>query len=84
MGAFLNGQARVALRCLGHKYHQAFMKCGKGDLAGMQSSSSLIGKSAQTLRNPIRQDFGNQRVSTRLNLNGNSACRVNGLALPPV
>jgi hypothetical protein len=60
------------------------MKCGKGDLAGLQSSSSLIGKSAQTLRNPAHQDSGNQRVSTRLNLNGDSACRVNGLALPSV
>jgi hypothetical protein len=60
------------------------MKCGKGDLAGLQSSSSVIGKSAQTLGNPVRQDSGNQRVSTTLNLNGDSACRVNGLALPPV
>jgi hypothetical protein len=84
MAVFLNRQARFALLGMGHKYHQEPVKGGKGDLARLQSFGSLTGKAARFLKNSHRQDSSNQRVSTTLNLNGDSACRVNGLGLPPV
>jgi hypothetical protein len=60
------------------------VKGGKGDLAGLQSSGRPSSKAAQMLENRRQQDSSNQRVSTTLNLNGDSALRVNGLGLLPV
>jgi hypothetical protein len=60
------------------------VKGGKGDLAGLQSSSSHMSKAAQMLEKCRQQDSSNQRDSTTLNLNGDSALRVNGLGLLPV
>jgi hypothetical protein len=53
-------------------------------LRDCKAQRRLTGKSVQYLENPIRQDSGNQRLSTTLNLNGDSAWRINGLALPSV
>jgi hypothetical protein len=84
MEMFLNGQARFALLGLGHKHHQEPVKGGKDDLAGLQGSSGSVIKAAQSLENSRRQDSSNQRLSTTLNLNGDSAFRINGLGLPSV
>jgi hypothetical protein len=56
------------------------VKCGKGNLAGLQSTRSHEVKPAQILENFGWQDFSNQRVSTMLNLNSDSDLRINGLS----
>jgi hypothetical protein len=58
------------------------MKGGKVVLAELQDSCIRFGNPVGSLRNFAHQDSGNQKDSTRLNLNGDSAFPVNAFARP--
>jgi hypothetical protein len=79
MAVFLNARCAFRVACQQHKYHRNSQKCGKGDLAGLQGQEAFRAKAVPLQENSGQQESGNQRVSTRLNLNGDSDFRVNGL-----